>query len=128
MKPRNLVPELEQAIEAHADAFLGCNPDAAERFVAERGLETHRAAMSSAAEKRPLQSLEILACAKIGRQYIAKVRWSGARGTFISQNRWSEEGDRGWKIVEVEDLTAKRSAWSDIPPPATARRSGDGHA
>lgn len=128
MNPRNLVPELEQAIQAHADAFLGGSRDAAERFVAERGLETHRAAISSATDKRPLQSFEILACAKIGRQYIAKVRWTGAQGNFVSQNRWSEEGDRGWKIVEVEDLTAKRSPWSDIPRLTAAPRSGGGHA
>jgi hypothetical protein len=128
MKPRNIVPGLEQAIQAHAEAFLAADRDGAERFAAERGLETHRAAMASAGEKRPFQSFEILARARIGHQYIAKIRWTGARGNFLSQNRWSQEGDRGWKIVEVEDLTAKRSPWSDIPPLAAAPRSGDGHA
>ncbi len=127
MITRKPIPELDQAIEAHARAFLAGDREASERFVADRGLETHRAAMDAAAKMGPLETVEILARAKIGHQYIAKVRLIGPRGKFVSQNRWNREGDRGWAIVEVEDLSGKRSSWSDIPPLA-AMRSGDGRA
>lgn len=127
MAVRKAIPELDQAIEAHARAFLADDREAGERFVAERGLKSHRAAMAAAADRRPLASFEVLARAKIGFQFIAKVRWSGAAGKVVLHNRWSEERPGNWKIVEVEDLSSKRSPWSDIPPLGAAR-SGDSHA
>jgi hypothetical protein len=124
IKPRTPIPDLDNAVEAHARAFLADDRAAAERFVAERGIASHRAAFTSASAKRPFQSFEVLARARIGFQYVAKVRWTGAGGTFTSQNRWSNEDNRGWKIVEVEDLSVKRSPWSDIPPLSVAQSGG----
>jgi hypothetical protein len=120
---RKPIPDLDAAIEAHAKAFLAGDENAAEQFVAPRGLETHRASAAHALSKRPFASFETLARAKIGFQYISKMRWNGAHGRVVHQNRWSQEDSGKWKIVEVEDLSEKRSAWSDIPPlqPAASR-------
>jgi hypothetical protein len=126
MEPIKPIPELEQAIEAHARAVLSDDRDAAEKFVAERGLESHRAAMAALAGLRPLDSSAVLARARIGFQYIGKVRFAGARGKAVWQGRWANQG--GWKIVEVEDLSGKRSAWSDIPPRTARAEQGNGHA
>jgi hypothetical protein len=123
------IPELDQAIDSHARALLAADRDAAGRFVAERARESWRDAIGAAESKRPLESYEILARAKIGFQYVAKVRWAGARGLVVLQIRWSQDGDAGWRIVEVEDLSLKRSPWSDIPPlSAVLPRSGNGNA
>ena len=48
MMHRKPIPELDQAIEAYARAVLAGDRDGAERFVAEPGIETHRAAMAAA--------------------------------------------------------------------------------
>jgi hypothetical protein len=127
VKPK-VVAELDQAIEAHAHAVLSGDREAAERFVTESGRGPWHDAIGAAESKRPLESFEVLARAKIGFQYVAKVRWASARGNVVLQIRWSRHGD-GWKIVDVEDLSIKRSPWSDIPPlSAVLPRSGNGNA
>ncbi len=131
MVTRKPIPELDQAIEAYARAFAVGDRDGTERFVAERGIETHRAAMAAAADKRPLDSFELLARAKIGFHQIAKLRWTSPHGKVLLQVRWVQQpgpqSNPAWMVVEVEDLSLKRSPWSDIPPLA-ALRSGNGNA
>jgi len=133
MVSRRPIPELDNAVEAYARAFMAGDRDGAERFVTEAGLEGHRAAMAAAAGKRPLDSFEVLARAKIGFQQIAKVCWNspGVKPNIrnvLLQIRWSQQADKSWKIVDVEDLTVKRSPWADIPPLAAVMGSGNGNA
>ena len=133
MVSRRPIPELDNAVEAYARAFMAGDRDGAERFVTEAGLEGHRTAMAAAADKRPLDSFEVLARAKIGFQQIAKICWNspgakpGAKNVLL-QIRWSQQADKSWKIVDVEDLTVKRSPWADIPPLAAVMGSGNGNA
>ena len=133
MVSRRPIPELDNAVEAYARAFMAGDRDGAERFVTEAGIEGHRAAMAAAADKRPLDSFEVLARAKIGFQQIAKVCWNSpgvkpnVRNVLL-QIRWSQQADKTWKIVDVEDLTVKRSPWADIPPLAAVMGSGNGNA
>lgn len=129
MKPRPPIPELEQAVEAHARAIAAGDLAAAEKFVAEPAREGHRNAFANAAELRALDRFEILARAKIGFQYMIKVRWFGARGPLTWQNRWSEDGRGGWTLIEAEDMGTKRSGWTGIPTLATANPpGGNSHA
>jgi hypothetical protein len=133
MVSRRPIPELDHAIETYAQAFMAGDRDGAEGLVAAAGLESHRAATAAAADKRPLDSFEVLARAKIGFQQIAKVCWNspGAKPTFkkvLLQIRWSQQADNSWKIIDVEDLTVKRSPWADIPPLAAVMGSGNGNA
>ncbi len=133
MVSRRPILELDNAVEAYARAFMAGDRDGAERFVTEAGLEGHRAAMAAAVDKRPLDSFELLARAKIGFQQIAKVCWNspgvkpGAKNVLL-QIRWSQQADKSWKILDVEDLTVKRSPWADIPPLAAVMGSGNGNA
>jgi len=133
MVSRRPIPELDNAVEAYARAFMAGDRDGAERFVTEAALEGHRAAMAAAVDKRPLDSFEVLARAKIGFQQIAKVCWNspGVKPNIrnvLLQIRWSQQADKSWKIVDVEDLTVKRSPWADIPPLAAVMGSGNGNA
>src|ERR1700683_5301073 len=59
--------------------------------------------------------VEALALAKVGFQYISKIRFSNGEAMRRVLYRWRKEPDGKWVIVSVEDTTGKRSSWSDIP-------------
>ena len=105
MVSRRPIPELDNAVEAYARAFMAGDRHGAERFVTEAGIEGHRSAMAAAADQLPLDSFEVLARAKIGFQQIAKVCWNspgakpGAKKVLL-QIRWSQQADKTWKILE----------------------------
>jgi hypothetical protein len=120
MKSRAQIPELEEPVEAHARAILGGDQSGADAFVASAALESHRAAFAEADARRPLQSFELLARAKIGRQYICKVRFHGAGGILTLQGRWRCESDGKWRLAEIEDL-GKHVPWAGIPRPRPAK-------
>ena len=107
------VPDLHQRIDAHAQAVIASDDRAAEAFVVSTGLPAWKAASASAAAQRPFKDFELLACAKIGMQFMAKTRFSGERGSAILLIRWKKV-DGVWMIAEAEDITGKRSPWSDI--------------
>ena len=107
-------PELNQRIDAHGRAVVAGDDRAAEGFVTSTGLAAWRAASASAAAQRPFTSFELLACAKIGMQFMAKTRFFGERGASTLLIRWKKI-DGAWMIAEAEDITGKRSPWSDIP-------------
>lgn len=118
MKPRTPIAGLDEAIEQHAGAIAHGNFRAAEGRVAPGALEAHRAACATIAAQPP-GSFTLLARARIGFQYVAKLRWPAGRtapgsAALVLQNRWRREGER-WQIVEVDDLSRKRSPWSDLP-------------
>jgi len=106
-------PELIQRINAHAQAIIAGDDRAAEAFVAPTGLAAWRTVFASAASQRPFNSFELLACAKIGMQFMAKTRFFGGRSYSTLLIRWKKI-DGAWMIAEAEDITGKRSPWSDI--------------
>ena len=59
--------------------------------------------------------VEPLALAKIGAQYMSKMGIETAGGKRRVLFRWRREDDGRWLIAEVEDISEKRSPWSDIP-------------
>ena len=107
-------PELNQRINAHAQAMIAGDDRAAEAFVTSTGQAAWQAASASAASQRPFKNFGLLACAKIGMQFMAKTRFFGERGASTLLIRWKKI-DGAWMIAEAEDITGKRSPWSDIP-------------
>src|SRR5579863_6760141 len=124
MKGHAEFPELEKAIDAHAraienadlaatKAFLSGANDAHDRFVAK-------------IEKGSIKEVIKLARARIGEQHMSKIRFLTDGEPLLMVNRWRQENG-AWRIADTEDLTGKRSAWSDIEVPA-GLRSANGAA
>jgi|SRR5208282_3919476 len=111
--------ELQERIAQHAKALIAGDGGAVEAFVVPQGLAAWRAAV--AAIDGPFDSFESLACAKIGMQFMAKTRFRGAKGAVLLLIRW-KQSDGKWMIAEAEDITGKRSPWSDIPHYTSERR------
>jgi hypothetical protein len=107
------VPGLDERIAENAKALLVGDHRAAEAFVLEAGLENWRSAVGQLAAGR-LEDFELLACAKIGQQFIAKTRFHSATGSSTLLVRWKTI-DGKWVIADAENITGKRSPWSDIP-------------
>jgi len=80
MKPQVKVPELAEAIAAHARAVLAGDSGAAEGHVAPAALEAYRRAMNEAMRQGPFDRHAAPGLARLGSQYISKVRFAGARG------------------------------------------------
>ncbi|HEY2663266.1 MAG TPA: hypothetical protein VGI47_02910 [Candidatus Binataceae bacterium] len=114
MIARITTDELEAAIDAHARAFAFADPASAESFVVQSAIAAHREASQAAAARGKVERFEVLARARLGPQIVVKVRFRGASGATLLQNRWAQLNDGPWRILEVEDLTAKLSPWADI--------------
>ena len=106
-------PELDQRIAQHARALIASDDRAAEAIVTPAGLATWRSVAAAISARRPLDRYELLACAKIGMQFIAKTRFSTASGLLTLLIRWTQTDGR-WMIAEVEDISGKHSPWSDL--------------
>ena len=106
-------PELDQRIAQHARALIASDDRAAEAMVTPAGLATWRSVTAAIGAQRPLDRYELLACAKIGMQFIAKTRFSSASGALTLLIRWKQTDGR-WMIADAEDISAKRSPWSDL--------------
>jgi hypothetical protein len=114
------IDDLRDAIASHADALAAGDSAAAEKFVLPQAIELHRAAAEEIARlPKPITS-EKLALARIGFQYMSKIRFAGGDAMRRVLYRWRKENDGRWLIVGVEDTTGKRSPWSDIPDLAAA--------
>lgn len=114
------IDDLREAIASHAGALASGDSGAAEKFVLPQAMELHRGAASEIARLPKPITVERQALAKIGYQYMSKVRFiSGASARRVLY-RWRKEGDGRWLIAGVEDTTGKRSPWSDVPDLAAA--------
>ena len=125
------IDDLREAIASHAAALVSGEIAAAEKFVLPQALETHRQAAAEIARLPKPVTVEMPALAKIGFQYMSKVKFSNGDAMRRLLNRWRKEPDGRWLIVGVEDTTGKRSPWSDIPDLAAApaqARAENGHA
>ena len=120
MKKLDDITDLRDAIATHAAALAGCDSTTAEKFVLPQAIETHRQAAAEIARIPQPAKVETLALAKVGFQYISKLRFTGGDAMRRVLYRWRKEADGKWVIVSVEDTTGKRSSWSDIPDLAAA--------
>jgi hypothetical protein len=108
------IPELDERIAQHACALIAGDDRAVEGMVTPGGLATWGSVAATVRERRPLDRYELLACAKIGMQFMAKTRFSSASGALTLLTRW-KQADGQWMIAAAEDISAKRSPWSDLP-------------
>lgn len=120
MKKLDDITDLRAAIAAHAAALAAGDSATAEKFVLPQALETHRKAAAEIARIPQPAKVETLALAKVGFQYISKLRFTNGAAMRRVLYRWRKEADGKWVIVSVEDTTGKRSSWSDIPDLAAA--------
>ena len=120
MKKLDDITDLREAIATHAAALAAGDSAKAEAFVLPDAIETHRQAAAEIARIAQPRKVETLALAKIGFQYISKLRFTNGHAMRRVLYRWRKEAEVKWVIVSVEDTTGKRSSWSDIPDLAAA--------
>jgi hypothetical protein len=111
-KRRTVIPiELDESVARHASAFSIGDDRAAERFVVNVAREAHRVAFARSSALATPWEFDVLARARLGLQYVVKVRFHRDGCEMLLQNRWRMEPDGTWRIVEVEDL-GLRSPWT----------------
>jgi hypothetical protein len=120
MKKLDDISDLRDAIATHAAALAAGDSATAEKFALPQALETHRQASAEIARIPEPRKVETLALAKVGFQYISKLRFTNGGAMRRVLYRWRKEADGKWVIVSVEDTTGKRSSWSDVPNLAAA--------
>lgn len=121
MKPREKEPDLGEAIAAHARAVLMRDTGAAERCVAPAALEAYRMAIGEAARLGPFDRYAALGLARLGNQYISKVRFTAAGSSALMQIRWKRDGGESrWLIAEAEYFPPGRTPWSGAGRPRPA--------
>jgi hypothetical protein len=123
MKGHAEFPELEKSIEAHAMAVAQGNLEGAKKFLS-NGENLPHDEFVSKIRKGAIKSYIKLGRARIGQQHMSKIRFITDREPLLMVNRWRAE-DGTWRIADSEDLSGKRSPWSDIEVPA-ALRSANG--
>ncbi|MGB6555016.1 MAG: hypothetical protein WBE78_16115 [Candidatus Binataceae bacterium] len=107
------VPVLDDRIIAHGKAMLAGSAEA-DKYLAESARERYREATGTIAPMRPFDNFETLALAKIGGQFISKLRLTGRKGVAKLLVRWKQTEDGTWVIAGAEDISTKPSPWSDI--------------
>ncbi len=112
MKSRNHFPALDQTCEAFARAVASADSSAATAFFS-NATESADAAIAKILAHGPADRVEELGRARLGFQYISKFRISSGERVATIICRWRDENG-AWRIAEIEDLTGKRSAWSDL--------------
>ncbi|HUY39030.1 MAG TPA: hypothetical protein VMV13_09375 [Candidatus Binataceae bacterium] len=117
------VPVLEDRIIAHGKLMLAASADA-DAYLADSARESYREATGTIAPMRPFDNFETLALAKIGGQFISKLRLTGRKGIAKLLIRWKQTEDGAWVIAGAEDISTKPSPWSDIQH-YTAEREGN---
>lgn len=115
--------KLADAVAAHAAAMVAGDDSGAVKFVNDRAAAAFEAAIKRGASMRPFTGYEVIARARLGFQYIVKVRLYGSGDDLTLQIRWHQQGNGAWRIVEVEDL-GLRSPWKKPEPDATVNVNG----
>jgi len=125
MKGHAEFPELETAIDAHARAVAAGDLEAAKAFLSAGSNDSHDRFVSKIKDGE-IKSVVKLGRARIGAQHMSKIRFLTDGEPLVMVNRWREENG-AWRIADSEDLSGKRSPWSDIEVPA-GLRSANGAA
>jgi hypothetical protein len=123
MKGHAEFPELEKLIDAHANAIVAGNFAATKGFLSSGENQQHNDFVSKI-EKGIIKRYVKVGRARIGAQHMSKIRFLTDGEPLLMVNRWREENGT-WRIADSEDLSGKRSPWSDIEVPA-ALRSANG--
>jgi hypothetical protein len=111
VKRVGLPPELEAIVSAYASAIVAGDDRLAATFVEERATASLSAAMEHIASMRPLKGVEVIARARLGFQYIVKLRFrSGAGSGLVFQTRWHRGSVGVWRLIEIED-SGSQSPW-----------------
>jgi hypothetical protein len=104
VKHTGLPPELALAVAEHAAAFVAGDDHVVAKFAGDRAMAESDATIRRAATLRPFGRYEIIARARLGFQYMVKLRLSGKRGDLNLQTRWHQVDGGTWAIVEIEDI------------------------
>src|SRR5262249_50863638 len=83
------IAELDERIAQHARALIAGDERAGESMVVPAGLASWRS-VAAAISGRQLDRYELLACARIGMQFMAKTRFFGAGGVLTLLVRWKQ--------------------------------------
>src|SRR5579864_9522918 len=84
--------ELRDAVTSHARAVIEGDDAGAEGWVEGPALESYRGAVAQGIEIRPLANFDIIAHARLGFQFIVKVRFHGANNLNLPlQVRWRRQ-------------------------------------
>jgi hypothetical protein len=121
MKGMAKIPALEDAIAALIDALAKGDAPAAETLVSDSARDAFKGLAGAAFGSGPAQLIERLGFARIGFHYMMKLRFVAGSAKITWLLRWREE-DGHWRLASIEDLSGKRSPWSDVPTLANARR------
>ena len=95
---------MEQAVAEHAAAIVTGDDRGAAKFVDDRAAAESEAAIRQAATLGPFDGYEIIARARLGFQYIVKLRIAGKRGDLNLQTRWHQIDGGAWAIAEIENI------------------------
>jgi hypothetical protein len=101
-------PELLDAVATHARAAAASDLALASSFVDETAAEAHGEALVGFGDLGREIGYAVIARARIGSQFIVKVRFDGAARSLTLQIRWRLDGAANWRIVEVNDLATHR--------------------
>ena len=121
MKGHAEFPELDKAIGDHARAMVAGDIASAEAFLSDDARASHSQFVSKIT-KGSIKEFIALGRSRIGFQHMSKVRFLTGREPLLILNRWREENG-AWRIASTEDLSGKRSPWSDIETPAALKRN-----
>src|ERR1700690_3782845 len=105
MKQPESTTELRETIAAHAEAIASGEVAAAEKFVDGIAIDAYRQAAAEIARLKKPVVVETMALAKIGAQYMSKLRIVGAGKHRRVLYRWRREADGKWRIAGVENTT-----------------------
>jgi len=112
-------PELEALIDAHAEAVSTGDLAGASKFLSPGEHPAHDDFVSKI-KRGLIRNYVKLGRARIGMQHMSKIRFLTDGEPLVMVNRWREENGT-WRIADSEDLSGKRSAWSDIEVPKALR-------
>jgi hypothetical protein len=118
MKGHAEFPDLEKAIDAHANAIMSGDIAGAKAFLS--GENQPHDQFIGKITKGSIKEIIKLARARIGEQHMSKIRFLTDAEPLVMVNRWREENG-AWRIADTEDLSGKRSPWSDIEVPKALR-------
>ena len=117
---------MREAVTAHAAAIVAGDVQGASRGVDAAAQDAFSGVIARLAGLGQLKEYEVLAEARLGLQFIVKVRYHGAKRDSTVQYRWAATNDApsrtdpAWRIVDLEDL-AVRSPWLKPIEPEIAK-------
>jgi hypothetical protein len=121
MKGMPKIPALEESIAAFVDALSKGDARAAQTLVSDAARDAFGHVVLPALGQGPAQAVERIGFARIGFHYMMKLRLTSAETRLTWLLRWREDNG-AWRLASIEDLSGKRSPWSDVPTLANARR------